>query len=110
MSVTSFRSQVMTPEMLAERWHCSARHVRTLITDGELNAFRVGKLWRIRVEDVEAYECRSGASTDFETSSTSSGRKGAYDADIPLEPTTRKRRNAVPRLDMPNSRARAGRR
>lgn len=50
-----------TPERLAERWDCSARHVRSLIAKGLLPAFRVGTLTRIRPEDVEAFECGSSS-------------------------------------------------
>lgn len=36
-----------TPAELAERWACSERHVRGLISKGALSAFRVGHLWRM---------------------------------------------------------------
>lgn len=50
--------RALTPEDVAERWGCSASHVRRLIANGELPAFRLGgKLIRIRPQDVEAYEC-----------------------------------------------------
>jgi excisionase family DNA binding protein len=48
-----------TPATLAERWGCSARHVRDLIAEGQLEAFRLGdKLLRIKPEAVEAFECQ----------------------------------------------------
>ena len=59
--------QVFTPETLARRWVCSARHVRNLIKVGELKAFRVGgKLLRIRAQDVEEVERCSGELDDIE--------------------------------------------
>lgn len=65
----------MTPEQVAERWQCSARHVRNLINERRLPAFRLGgKLWRIRGEDVREFEqCQSGGWEDTEDS----GRRSA---------------------------------
>lgn len=45
-----------TPETLAERWSCSSQHIRDLVSKGDLRAFRVGRLIRIRPEEVERYE------------------------------------------------------
>jgi excisionase family DNA binding protein len=43
--------------MLAERWSCSANHVRKLISAGDLEAFRIGdRLFRIAAETVEQFE------------------------------------------------------
>lgn len=42
-----------TPRMLSERWECSERHIRNLIRDGKLRAFRLGeKLIRITAAEV----------------------------------------------------------
>ena len=50
-------AHVFSPESLAARWDCSPRHVRNLINDGALPAFRLGrKLLRISAEAVERYE------------------------------------------------------
>lgn len=47
----------LTPREVAERWGCSARHVRRLCASGELRAMRLGlESWRISLEAVEAYE------------------------------------------------------
>ena len=48
--------KVYTPKTLAERWQCSDRTVHEMCNSGELRAFRVGRMFRIRAEDVEAYE------------------------------------------------------
>jgi excisionase family DNA binding protein len=59
-------SNVYTPESLAKRWGCSARHVRAIISDGELPAFKLGdKLLRINAKDVEAFEQRGGDVEDM---------------------------------------------
>jgi excisionase family DNA binding protein len=51
---------IFTPESLAERWQCSARHVRNMIARGELPAFQLGgKLLRVREDVVEAFERQS---------------------------------------------------
>lgn len=54
---------VFTPASLAERWDCSERHIRNLISSGELRCFRLGKkLFRIRRQDVENFEQGSAVS------------------------------------------------
>ena len=54
-------SDTFTPDEVAKRWKCSAAHVRNLITNGELEAFRLGgKLLRIKASAIEDYErCQS---------------------------------------------------
>ena len=42
----------LTIDTLAERWGCSASHVRNIIAGGKLPALRLGKLIRIREIDV----------------------------------------------------------
>jgi excisionase family DNA binding protein len=47
-----------SPETLADRWECSARQIRKMLTAGDLNGFRLGgKLWRIPAAEVERVEC-----------------------------------------------------
>ncbi len=48
--------EVFTINDVAERWECSSRHVRNMVETGQLPAFRVGKLIRIRRAVVEAIE------------------------------------------------------
>ncbi len=44
---------------VAKRWDTSTTLVYSLLLSGVLPGFKLGgKLWRIRPEDVEAYECR----------------------------------------------------
>jgi excisionase family DNA binding protein len=52
----------LTPEQVAERWSCSANHVRNLIRRQELRAFRVGsRLLRIPLDAVLEFEQRQAA-------------------------------------------------
>lgn len=51
--------RLFSPDTLAERWGCSATQVRTLIKSGKLSAFRIGSLYRIRLEAVEAFESQA---------------------------------------------------
>jgi excisionase family DNA binding protein len=53
----------MTPEQVADRWGCKPATILRLIKTGELPAFYVGmgKLARVKPEDVEAYEQRNPA-------------------------------------------------
>ena len=78
-------ASVLRPSDVAELWHCSEAHVRTLIRTGKLPAFRIGsKLLRVSRSDVEEYErCQkqNTASSDTEDYSPSSGKKmGVADA------------------------------
>lgn len=83
---------IYTPETLAERWKCSAKHVRDLIKEGELAAFRLGgMLLRIRAQTVEEYECRNGASPDCAEGSRSRSSKTESAAGIHSELMTRAR-------------------
>jgi excisionase family DNA binding protein len=47
---------IYMPESLAARWMVGERTVRRRCESGELNAFRVGKLWRIPEDAVAEYE------------------------------------------------------
>lgn len=50
----------MTPADVAARWGVSDTFVYGLLNSGQLRAFKLGpKLWRIKLADVEAYECRT---------------------------------------------------
>jgi len=47
--------------MIAERWGVSTTLVYDLLNHGTLPGFRLGKLWRVRLADVEAVESQSAA-------------------------------------------------
>ena len=51
------------PDEVAERWQCSKRLVYALVQRGDLQGFKIsGKLLRISIEAVEAYEtCNRGS-------------------------------------------------
>jgi excisionase family DNA binding protein len=52
--------EVLTPEDVADRWGCSASHVRNLINRGDLPHFRLGgKLLRVPLRLLEEWECQS---------------------------------------------------
>lgn len=68
---------VYTVAQVAQRWECSESHVRNMIEDGELPHFRLGKLIRIKKEDVEKWESSASANTNSEDSATSGALPGA---------------------------------
>ena len=56
------RERPYTTETLAERWQCSAQHIRDMVHKGHLRVFRVGRLIRIPAAEVERIEGGGGAS------------------------------------------------
>ncbi|WP_090737635.1 helix-turn-helix domain-containing protein [Paracoccus homiensis] len=83
-----------TPDMLADRWGCSAETVRAMIRNGELPAFRVGRMMRVTQQTVEDYECGSANSME---SMSSHGRKmtaSAADTGSKQKPSRAQRRKA----------------
>lgn len=97
--------KLFTPATLAERWDCSERHVRNLIRQEKLPAFRVGeKLLRIKLEDVEAFECppQNGRSDDTAEHSASSSTEQAAGTVTRLEPMTRARLGKLRPVSTPN--------
>ena len=100
----------LTPRQVAERWQCSERKVRYMVERGVLPAFNLdGKLLRLRLADVEEFEC--GGSPGLRENVASPGMDQTVSGDvIDLEQATRKRRPASPRLDTLSLRDRAGRR
>ncbi|WP_420541473.1 helix-turn-helix domain-containing protein [Pseudooceanicola atlanticus] len=71
----------LTPDQLAERWGCSGETVRAMIRNGELPAFRVGCMYRIRPETVEAHECQTQESEGSTDDLSSHGRTRTDGAD-----------------------------
>lgn len=76
-----------TPATLAERWDVSTDTVYAMIHAGKLQAFRFGgKLYRIRPDEVERFECQTTTpSNDSEANSPSSGAMRTDATDIRLE-------------------------
>ncbi|WP_226549544.1 helix-turn-helix domain-containing protein [Celeribacter naphthalenivorans] len=74
--MTDYGSQrPYTHNSLAERWDCSAQTVRNLISEGRLRAFRVGRMFRLKPEAVEEYECHTASqSENCEADSASLGK------------------------------------
>ncbi|TZG25636.1 helix-turn-helix domain-containing protein [Sphingomonas montanisoli] len=80
--------KAFTVSSLADRWCVSTDTVYAMIHAGRLNAFRFGgKLYRIRPEEVERFECQSQdiPSNDTEESGPSSGARRTDATDIRLE-------------------------
>lgn len=71
-----------TPDMLADRWGCSGETVRQLIRSGQLPAFRVGRMLRVKHETVEAYECGTIESEGSKDDSSSHGTTNEAPADV----------------------------
>ncbi|WP_430521658.1 helix-turn-helix domain-containing protein [Alloyangia pacifica] len=63
----------LTPEMLADRWHCSSETIRQMVKRGDLRGFRVGRMIRIPIDAIEEHECQKSASDACEAGSASIG-------------------------------------
>ncbi len=48
----------LTPKNLAERYRISERQVTHLARIGYLPGIKIGKLWRFKADDIEAWEGR----------------------------------------------------
>lgn len=81
-------AKAFTVAALADRWCVSTDTVYAMIHEGRLHAFRFGgKLYRIRPEEVERFECQSSniPSNDSAESLPSSGASRMDAIDIRLE-------------------------
>ena len=47
--------KLLTPAQVAERLQITERTVYEWIRDGKLTALKLGRLWRIRQDDLEAF-------------------------------------------------------
>jgi excisionase family DNA binding protein len=93
-------ANVYTPRTLAKRWKCSPETIYTMIARGDLAAFKVGgKLLRIKAEDVEAFEQRSG---DVEGAT----KEAQPDAPEEAKPKKPRAKPLLSRRDMQQLRAR----
>jgi excisionase family DNA binding protein len=57
--------QLLTADQLAERWQVPTAHVYALTRRGEVPAVKLGKYYRYRLDQIEAFEV--GADTVNET-------------------------------------------
>ncbi len=62
--------QLLTPAQVGERLQVTERTVYQWLRDGPLVGHKLGRLWRIRPEDLEAFldRTRVGAGEGWETS------------------------------------------
>lgn len=58
---------LLTPEEAAERLAVSPKTVRDWLRSGELKGVKVGRLWRIRPTDLEAFIREPGEDESRET-------------------------------------------
>jgi excisionase family DNA binding protein len=58
-------SQLLTAEQLANRWQVPKQHVYALTRRGEIPAVKLGRYYRYRLDQVEAFEI--GADTVGDT-------------------------------------------
>ncbi len=49
------RERLLTPEQAAERLAVSPKTLRDWLRTGELKGVKVGRLWRVRPADLEAF-------------------------------------------------------
>ncbi|WP_428981899.1 helix-turn-helix domain-containing protein [Oceaniradius stylonematis] len=92
---------VYTPDQIAERWDVDPKTVRSMLNDGVLTGFRVGKsMWRVRAERLEEYElCQNGDLGDSGADTASSGTNQTEPGDdTPSEQQTNARRKRKPPL------------
>ena len=47
--------EYFTPEEVAEKLKVSLRTIKTHLLSGQLKGVKVGRLWRIRASDLEAF-------------------------------------------------------
>ncbi|MFC4668182.1 helix-turn-helix domain-containing protein [Seohaeicola nanhaiensis] len=73
-----------SPETLALRWGCSPATIRNRCAAGDIQHFRLGKLYRITEKTVEDIECQTSLSADCEAASASSGATAESDTVISL--------------------------
>jgi excisionase family DNA binding protein len=50
----------LTPKEVAASWRCHPDTVLELLRSGELPGFKIGRVWRVKVEDVREYERGKG--------------------------------------------------
>jgi excisionase family DNA binding protein len=53
--VQEMPERLLTPEDVADRLQISPKTVRDMLRDGRLKGIKMGKLWRIREADLDAF-------------------------------------------------------
>jgi excisionase family DNA binding protein len=69
--------QLLTAEQLAERWQVKPAHVYALSRRGEIPTVRLGKYYRYRLDQIEAFEIAA------DTVDGNSKLAGATDGTVP---------------------------
>ena len=86
-----------TCDSLAQRWDVSAETVRQMIKRGDINAFMVGKLYRIPATEVERHEsCKNSQLVASIAASASTGMRAAKDDAIVLRHAPERKRKPRP--------------
>jgi excisionase family DNA binding protein len=52
--------RLLTAEQLAERWQVKPAHVYALTRRGEVPTVKLGRYYRYRLDQIEAFEVRAG--------------------------------------------------
>lgn len=79
-------SDIFTARTLARHWQCTPQTVYNLRARGKLIGFKLGRLWRITSQEVEAYECQITALDASRGDGASCGRKVDADTDGVFSP------------------------
>lgn len=53
---------LLSPQAVADRWGVRKSHVYRLTRSGHLKAVQLGRYYRYRIEDLEAFESAGGTS------------------------------------------------
>lgn len=61
MKPTASANAVLTVAELARRWKCHRQSVMDLIHDDKIDAFRIGRQYRIALKEIERFEAGRAA-------------------------------------------------
>jgi excisionase family DNA binding protein len=56
--------RLLTPERLADRWSIAKPTIYAHTREGRIPAVRIGRLYRYRLEEIEAFEAAGGMESD----------------------------------------------
>ena len=57
-------SSLLSPQEVAERWHVGKAHVYRLTRQGHLQAVKLGRYYRYRLEALEEFERQGGTASN----------------------------------------------